>query len=71
MTKLVADAFRNKTVQSFYGIVVLHLAMRLGKSTIIAYQASERGGELRCELKNDRVIIAGNAALYSVSELNL
>lgn len=44
---------------------------RLGKSTINAYQASERGGELICEMKGDRVVISGKTVLYSVSELNL
>ena len=42
---------------------------RLGKKTIRAYQASERGGELLCELREDRVVINGKAALYSIGEL--
>lgn len=44
---------------------------RLGKKTIRAYQASERGGELLCELHEDRVVIKGKAALYSIGELCL
>ncbi len=42
---------------------------RLGKSSLRAYQASERGGELICELRDDRVIISGSAVLFAVSEL--
>ena len=42
---------------------------RLGKNTIRAYQASERGGELLCELREDRVVIKGKSALYSIGEL--
>ncbi|WP_432633754.1 PhzF family phenazine biosynthesis protein [Brachyspira sp.] len=44
---------------------------RLGKKIIRAYQASERGGELLCELRDDRVVIKGKAALYSIGELCL
>lgn len=37
---------------------------RLGKTRLSARQVSRRGGELRCELRGDRVLIAGRAALY-------
>jgi predicted PhzF superfamily epimerase YddE/YHI9 len=39
-------------------------AGRLGKTRLHAYQASSRGGRLFCELKGERVCIAGRAALY-------
>ena len=42
---------------------------RLGKDAINAYQASARSGEMTCELKGDRVVLLGQAALFSVSEL--
>lgn len=38
---------------------------RLGKNTLQAYQASSRGGELECECRDDRVILSGQAVLYS------
>ncbi len=41
----------------------------LGKSEVTAYQASPRGGVLYCQIRGDRVIMAGNAALYSAAEL--
>lgn len=44
---------------------------KLHKNEIRAYQASERGGEMRCTFKNGRVVIAGEAVLFSESELNL
>jgi len=45
-------------------------ARELNKTTIDAYQASKRGGFLRCELKSDnRIAISGNAALVAVSEI--
>lgn len=34
---------------------------RLGKSEMFAYQASERGGEVKVKLKGDRVLFAGEA----------
>jgi PhzF family phenazine biosynthesis protein len=39
-------------------------AERLGKSKLHARQISKRGGELFCELRGDRVVMAGHAAFY-------
>jgi PhzF family phenazine biosynthesis protein len=39
-------------------------AERLGKRTLRARQISARGGELTCEMRGDRVLISGKAALY-------
>ena len=39
-------------------------AERLGKQTLRAEQGGQRRGQLRCELKGDRVIISGHAVLY-------
>jgi PhzF family phenazine biosynthesis protein len=44
--------------------LVSYWAKRLGKSKLHARQISRRGGELFCELRGDRVVIAGRAALY-------
>jgi len=44
--------------------LVPYWAKRLGKTSLHARQISKRGGELFCELKGDRVILAGRAALY-------
>lgn len=41
----------------------------LKKPEILAWQASRRGGELRCRVEGGRVIIAGKAALYAKSEI--
>ena len=47
-------------------------AEKLGKSELLAYQASKRGGELYCMLKvPDRVEISGYAKLYMQAELYL
>ena len=39
-------------------------AQRLGKNTLVAYQASKRGGVLNCVVARDRVLIAGHAVHY-------
>lgn len=39
-------------------------AERLGKTTLLALQASQRGGELACQLEGDRVFVAGHAVQY-------
>ncbi|MGA7402428.1 MAG: PhzF family phenazine biosynthesis protein, partial [Candidatus Sulfotelmatobacter sp.] len=44
-------------------------AERLGKTSLHARQVSERGGELWCEVKGDRVILKGNAVLTLRGEL--
>lgn len=36
----------------------------LNKETLIAYQASSRGGYLKCEISGDRVLVAGQAKRY-------
>ena len=44
--------------------LVPYWAQRLGKDRLRARQVSPRGGELWCELRGDRVIMAGYAAPY-------
>ena len=46
-------------------------AEKLNKNFLKCYQASERGGNLFCEVLGDRVKISGNAILFAKSELNL
>lgn len=51
--------------------IIPYWAGKLGKSELIARQASPRGGTLYCRLEGDRVLLAGHAVLYAQSELNL
>lgn len=44
--------------------LIPYWANRLNKHVLHARQVSKRGGELFCELRGDRVEIAGRAALY-------
>jgi PhzF family phenazine biosynthesis protein len=49
--------------------LIPYWAERLGKNELYAHQVSKRGGEIFCELKGDRVKIAGNAVLYLKGEI--
>ena len=49
--------------------IVPYWAEKLGKKDIVGYQASRRGGTLYCRMSDDRVFMAGKAALFSECEL--
>jgi len=46
-------------------------AERLGKSEMLAYQASARGGELKLRLERNKVYITGQAITYMCGEIHL
>lgn len=46
-------------------------AQKLKKNTLVARQASPRGGTLYCQNYGERVKISGSAVLYSTAELHL
>ena len=46
-------------------------ARRLGKTTLRAYQASPRGGEILCRLVDDRVELEGACGFYLEGEVEL
>ncbi|MEQ1573975.1 MAG: PhzF family phenazine biosynthesis protein [Vicinamibacterales bacterium] len=51
--------------------LVPYWAARLGKRKLSARQLSRRVGELHCELRGDRVAIAGRAVEYLRGEINV
>ena len=51
--------------------LIPYWSRRLNKPTLVAFQASPRGGVLYCEDRGDRVRISGHAALYSEAELHV
>jgi len=51
--------------------LIPYWARRLRKMTLVARQLSARGGELRCEFRGDRVIIAGDAVEYLRGEITV
>ena len=56
---------------SAHSMLIPYWADRLGKTQLLAYQKSERGGELRCQLNGDRVLIGGQAKTYLVGKVRL
>jgi PhzF family phenazine biosynthesis protein len=51
--------------------LIPYWSRRLGKTSLSAYQRSQRGGELFCRLEGDRVKIGGNATLVASGTLLL
>ena len=51
--------------------LIPYWSKKLGKKKLHAKQLSERGGELFCEMKNDRVVISGKAAQYLRGEIEI
>lgn len=51
--------------------VAPYWARRLGKTELDALQASRRTGRLRCRVEGDRVVLGGDAALFSIAEIYL
>lgn len=46
-------------------------ASRLGRDRLDARQLSSRGGRVRCEVRGDRVVLAGTAVDYLVGEIRI
>jgi PhzF family phenazine biosynthesis protein len=51
--------------------LVPYWAERLGKPDLVAKQLSARGGDLRCTLRDDRVLIAGRTVEYLRGEITV
>ncbi len=51
--------------------IVPYWTKRLHKDSLICYQASERGGVLFCQQKDNRIKMGGSVVLYSIAELNI
>ncbi len=51
--------------------LVPYWGARLGKAELVAKQLSARGGDLRCTLRGDRVLIAGRVAEYLRGEITV
>lgn len=54
---------------SAHSCLASYWSSKLGKSELLAYQASERGGELKLKLAGDRVLMSGQAVTVSVGHL--
>lgn len=56
---------------SAHSMLIPYWAEKLGKTQMLARQVSERGGDLRCELAGDRVLIGGQATTYLIGKVLL
>ncbi len=56
---------------SAHSTLIPYWSARLGKKELLARQLSQRGGELFCEDRGERVGIGGHAALYSRAQLEV
>jgi len=56
---------------SAHTLLIPYWADILKKDNLKAYQCSERGGSLNCELKGERVFIGGNTARYLDGTIHL
>jgi len=54
---------------SVHCCLALYWAAKLGMTDLVGYQASRRGGFVRCRPAGDRVVIGGNAVTVSRGEL--
>ncbi len=61
--------FEDPVTGSSHCNLIPYWAEKLGKTKLFGRQISQRGGELFCELKGDRVNIGGNAVLYLQGEI--
>ncbi len=59
----------NPVTSSAHCTLVPYWSARLRKSELIAKQLSPRGGDLRCEMRGERVIIAGDTVEYLHGEI--
>ncbi len=64
-----ASIFEDYVTGSAHCSLIPYWSERLQKKELKAFQLSERSGELFCEDKGERVLIAGNARTYSIGEL--
>jgi len=51
--------------------VVPYWSEKLGKTKLFCKQLSPRGGDLHCELKNDRVLMSGKCILFMRGEIDI
>ncbi len=54
---------------STHCMIATYWCKRLNKTNITAFQASHRTGILYCECTDDKVIISGKAALFSINDI--
>lgn len=64
-----ASVFEDPVTGSAHCSLIPYWSEKLGKQKMTAKQISERGGTLFCENKGERVLVGGNARVYSIGKL--
>ncbi len=64
-----ASILEDSVTGSAHCTLVPFWTKRLNKAAFFARQISERGGELYCQNKDDRVLISGQARTYSIGSI--
>lgn len=59
------------TTGSIHCALAPYWASKIGRASLTAFQASERGGSMRCELRGDRVFLTGSAVQYLEGTISL
>ena len=52
-------------------LLIFTVILTLLCGTLVAYQASPRGGTLYCTQVGERIKMSGKAAVYSVADINI
>ncbi len=63
------DVIEDPVTGSTHCMIAPYWADRFGRNEIAAFQASKRTGVLYCKVIGERVVISGNAVLYSVADI--
>jgi PhzF family phenazine biosynthesis protein len=66
-----AGIYEDPVTGSAHCTLMPYWAARLGRTALFARQISARGGALWCELRGDRVAMAGHGVLYLQGQLSL
>ena len=64
-----ASGIRDPATGSSHCTLAPYWSARLGKTELVGYQASSRGGVIRVRLQGDRVILGGQAVTVLRGEL--
>lgn len=57
-------AYEDSITGASHCLLIPYWSKKLNKTKLLAYQASQRGGELLCEYQGEKVLISGKAIMY-------
>jgi predicted PhzF superfamily epimerase YddE/YHI9 len=66
-----ASIFEDPVTGSAHCSLIPYWSERLGKESLVAIQASSRGGKLYCKNAGERVLISGQAVTYLEGKITI